>query len=346
MRTEREIRGLTIGAPLVREMLEGAILAGHDAAEILRAHKISPKILSNPKLRVPLVKYAALGSGIVRLLDDEGRGMLVRPMKRGTMATIYRACFSAENVEQSLATWAEACNAMAHAISFELQSESDTIAMVMECEKNPQVAGNTVANTQLVGIHRFHCWLAKEHIPVVQVEYRKPEPAHAFEYHFAFYGAPVLFNRQRDAITFDRKYLNLEIHRERAEIAQWVLQPISQSITQRRLSTSPSVKVRRLIENKLHQDGTPMMLEEAAEHMGLTPQTLRRRLKKNGMSFHQIKEDTRRDMAINLLSAGKLRVEEVAFRAGFSEASTFCRAFKNWTGMTPLAYRRMEDHAQ
>lgn len=333
---------ITVGAPIIEQMLEGAILAGYDAANVLRDHDIPPQILHSPQLRVPIVRYAKLANGIIQLMEDEGRGMLVRPMKIGTMKAISRACFSATSMEQSLSVWTEASNLMPHPIAYDLETNDGAISLVMEYEKHPQVAGNTVASTQLVAAHRFHCWLAKEFIPVTKVEFCNPEPRHAFEYHFAFYGAPVLFNQQRNAITFDRKSLNLGVNQERVELEQWLERPLSQLLTQPRFPASNSVKIRHLIEKNLREAGAAMMLEEVAECLELTPQTLRRHLKKDGMSFHEIKEDTRRDIAINLLSAGRLSIEEVAFRAGFSEASTFTRAFKKWTGLTPLAYKRME----
>jgi AraC-like DNA-binding protein len=72
----------------------------------------------------------------------------------------------------------------------------------------------------------------------------------------------------------------------------------------------------------------------------LHPQTLRRRLSAEGTTFKQLKSDIRRDTALHFLSKGAISIEEVAHRAGFSEASAFIRAFKGWTGLTPYAYRK------
>ena len=65
----------------------------------------------------------------------------------------------------------------------------------------------------------------------------------------------------------------------------------------------------------------------------------RRHLHQEGSSFLQIKDHWRRDLAISLLAETTLAVAEIARRTGFSEPSTFHRAFKKWTGVQPSAYQ-------
>ena len=51
----------------------------------------------------------------------------------------------------------------------------------------------------------------------------------------------------------------------------------------------------------------------------------------------------RRDAAIYYLNRSQLTINEIADLMGFSEPSTFHRAFKKWTGLTPGAYRQNSD---
>ena len=84
----------------------------------------------------------------------------------------------------------------------------------------------------------------------------------------------------------------------------------------------------------------PVNLETAAEYLGVTTHTLRRRLKSWGISFSQLKDDTRRDVALALLENNKLTIQDIAARVGFSDSSTFTRAFKDWTHVAPNTYRK------
>jgi len=80
-------------------------------------------------------------------------------------------------------------------------------------------------------------------------------------------------------------------------------------------------------------------LEQIARQLHASPQTLRRRLREEGTSFQELKDQLRRDLAIYHLGRDALSIQAIAEQLGFSEASAFHRAFKKWTGLTPGAYR-------
>ena len=98
-------------------------------------------------------------------------------------------------------------------------------------------------------------------------------------------------------------------------------------------------RLRRLLHSRLRDVELPS-LEQVAKELALTPQTLSRRLREEGHSFQALKDDVRRDAAIALLQRPDLTLVDVASSVGFSEASTFHRAFKKWTGVAPGEYRQ------
>ncbi|MEK1834418.1 MAG: helix-turn-helix transcriptional regulator, partial [Pseudomonas sp.] len=80
--------------------------------------------------------------------------------------------------------------------------------------------------------------------------------------------------------------------------------------------------------------------DDLALVLRMSNSTLQRRLQSEGTHYQNLKDDLRRDMAIDLLSRGDMTVTEVAAETGFQETSAFHRAFKKWTGVNPGAYRR------
>jgi AraC-like DNA-binding protein len=99
-----------------------------------------------------------------------------------------------------------------------------------------------------------------------------------------------------------------------------------------------SERIRRLLHRRL--DAGDLSLEAAAAALAMAPPTLRRRLRDEGHGFQALKDALRRDAAIDLLARPELALPEIAGRLGFSEASTFHRAFKKWTGVAPGEYRQ------
>lgn len=80
-------------------------------------------------------------------------------------------------------------------------------------------------------------------------------------------------------------------------------------------------------------------LTQVAEALLTTPRTLRRRLADEGTSFRALVEHVQLRRATEMLTDGRMSVERIADRLGYTDPSAFTQAFKRWTGMTPRAYR-------
>ncbi len=80
-------------------------------------------------------------------------------------------------------------------------------------------------------------------------------------------------------------------------------------------------------------------IDRMARRLHISQRTLQRRLRLAGTSFQELIEQARREQALRLLHDQRLTLSEVAFKTGYSEMSTFYRAFRRWTGKTPGEYR-------
>jgi AraC-like DNA-binding protein len=96
--------------------------------------------------------------------------------------------------------------------------------------------------------------------------------------------------------------------------------------------------VERQIETLLPEGG--LRIESVARALGLSRQTLYRRLKAEATTFEALVERVRRRLALRFIRDEGLTVKEAAWRLGFAEPSAFSRAFKRWTGKSPAGMRR------
>jgi AraC-like DNA-binding protein len=80
-------------------------------------------------------------------------------------------------------------------------------------------------------------------------------------------------------------------------------------------------------------------LERTAEMLALSPRTLARRLREEGESFKGLLAETRRELGEKYILDKSLSLTEISFLLGFSEASSFSRAYRGWTGQSPSDHR-------
>ncbi|MGI9288228.1 MAG: helix-turn-helix transcriptional regulator, partial [Pseudomonadales bacterium] len=104
--------------------------------------------------------------------------------------------------------------------------------------------------------------------------------------------------------------------------------------------SSTTARVRALIG---YDFSHPMpSIDQIAERLNMAVPTLHRRLQKEESGYQKIKDDCRRQVAVDLLLNSTLPIRVVAERLGFSDNATFHRAFRKWMGMTPAQFRRSE----
>ena len=97
--------------------------------------------------------------------------------------------------------------------------------------------------------------------------------------------------------------------------------------------------IREQVASRL-PSGDPI-LEEVAEALSLTARVLQNRLKDSGTTFKEVVDEVRKQLSLSYLSEEGVPLIDVAFLLGFSEQSSFSRAFKRWMGKSPMEYRKM-----
>jgi AraC-like DNA-binding protein len=98
-----------------------------------------------------------------------------------------------------------------------------------------------------------------------------------------------------------------------------------------------TVALRRALGNLLSDRVT---LAAAARGLGMSGRSLQRRLAARGTSFREVVRALRCELSLALIERPDVTVHDAAGSLGFAEPSSFSRAFKRWTGLSPRSYRR------
>lgn len=146
------------------------------------------------------------------------------------------------------------------------------------------------------------------------------------------------FGSDRDALLISREAMESPNKLGDKGITQFLTQHLDQELQAVTREQSLEEQTKQVIARAL-SEGLPKM-EEVARRLGISVRSLHRRLADHGLTFQALTEDTRRDLAEGLLRDERYALSEIAFLTGFSEQSSFNRAFKRWSGETPANFRR------
>ncbi len=169
-----------------------------------------------------------------------------------------------------------------------------------------------------------------------RVSFDHPAPAYRSEYARVFEQA-VRFEQPFTEIVFDRALLSAPSPHEDEGVHEALRAFAERSIMRLAQHAPNALRVRDV----LVQQGAAqrMDMEAVARALGMSVRSLRRRLASEGKSFHEVESDALATVAKRLLRDQQRTIQETAYEMGFSDTTTFHRAFKRWTGTTPSAYQ-------
>lgn len=185
-------------------------------------------------------------------------------------------------------------------------------------------------DTVLAGLVCFSSWIAGKQVVPLAVHFRHERPADITAY-TKLLKCPIHFEQQKDCIVFNSADMTRHILSADEQLAALL---DSMAITQMaQLSERFSKKVRDCLLKQFSEG--EISRRATADLMHMTERTLLRRLKDEGTTFQEVLDRLREELAYEYLKRSDITVQTVSSMLGFSDASTFSRAFKRWTGRRP-----------
>jgi AraC-like DNA-binding protein len=317
----------------IRAMVLAYEKYGADPTEALRQARIAPHSLHRTHARITAEQMETFSEAAMRELDDEALGWFTRRLPWGSYGMLCRASISAPDLGVALKRWCRHHRLLADDVLLTLRVTGQRADLTIE-ENHPgdPRMREFCLLTLLRYVHGFACWAIDSRIPLLGASFAHPPPVHHASYALMFPG-PVQFSAATTGISFDAQYLALPLRRDEAALRTMLRRALPLTVRQYRRDRLLVQRVRDLLSVQQTAD-------TLASALNMSVRTLHRQLKEEGTSLQALKDQVRRDLAIQLLTRTTRSVKQIALAVAFRNEKSFTRAFGQWTGASPVEYRR------
>ncbi len=333
------MKNLTFSSHYARAVLYGLEKTGRDVDALLASRDIDPELVHEPKARVPTEQFIRLFRMTWKTLDDEFMGRTTRPCRIGHFHLMGSLVVHGANLEEVIRQSIRCYRLFSEDIQIDLNLAGDEVELSLTHHHPELDPDNFLIEWLLLVWHRLVGWMIGRKIVLSHATFMHPLPPHFDEYRFVF-PCQCHFERRRNSLFFSKQYLTMPVTRSSEELDDFVRNSPRDLLIWTEEDNSVTTQVRQLLEAS-EAEKLPNQ-DRVAEQLHMTAYTLSRKLKAEGSSYQKIKDNLRRDQAVTMLTRQNLSIADISNRLGFAEPGAFSRAFKHWTGVSPLAYRNQD----
>ncbi|MDY0014042.1 MAG: AraC family transcriptional regulator [Rhodocyclaceae bacterium] len=313
---------------------------GEDPSGALAYAQISPAELADPNARVTANQMEIISGYAMQELDDEALGWFSRRLPWGSYGMLCRASLTSPNLGIALKRWCRHHRLLTDDVTLELTRIQDLAIFSV----TPHLDLGKFREFCLISCLRYMLgyasWAIDSRISITRVDFPYPAPPHRHVYPLLFQ-EPVHFSMDGTRLVFDARYLELPIRRDERALQNMLQRALPLTVRQYRRDRLLVQSVRQLLQEQPEQASTA---EHVARRLHLSVRTLHRQLQEEGASLQQLKDEIRRERAIELLHRTRQPIKQIAAQVGFQSEKSFVRAFKAWTGSSPGTFREGTQH--
>lgn len=325
---------LTSWARAVRRALRDA---GCDADALFREAGLDPAKLSDPQARYPIARSTRLWALAVAATGNSAFGLAAA--RRAEITSFHAlgfAVMASPTLGDAFARCARYLAAVSDAASLTLKAEGLRTAIIIEPRDGEACpAPEAVDAIAAVLVQMCRGRMGRSFAPEA-VHLQRPAPPDAAPWQQAF-RCPVSFSAPDNRLVMSTTLLEQPLESASPELAA-VNEALVVRLLAARGQDDLASRVRVWLRDRLPQ-GEPGEAAVATA-LNLSSRSLHRKLAEQGTGYAELLRETRETLARQMLAEGRHSVSEMAYLLGFADASSFTRAFKRWTGLSPTAFRQ------
>jgi AraC-like DNA-binding protein len=339
----------TVSAGYTRALLSYAVSRGADRAKLIERSGIRPGDLDDSDNRVPFANSMALMKAAVYLCNDPAFALRFgEAVRTEDLSVAMLIAGNSKTVEECRVRM----NRYARLIRDDNAERGSDLLELVRDRRGVWLELTSPAQIDApYFVEAGFAWCVRETRKMLAahqgghpgghpfpraIHFTHDEPGYRAEYDRVF-GVPLVFGSDRNALLIDGDFLSVTLPASNPYLVR-VLSNHAETLLNR-LQNSKTIRsrVESLLIPGLHTGDA--RIAAIAGKMGMSRQTLFRRLKAEGTTFEKVLDDLRHKLALHYLSEKNVPVNEAAWLVGFSEPAAFSRAYKRWTGNSPRTAR-------
>jgi len=309
---------------------------GVDSNEVLSEAGIDPELFADPD---NLITYAARDRLFRQCVSRTGCqhfGLLVgQRMNLKALGLVGLLMRTSPDAGRALSSLVNLLHLHSQGAVMALRVDEDVAMLTYDAfepglEATDQTGAGAVA--MMLNVMRTLC--GPDFRPIeASFGHRRPADIEPFR---KFFKVPLYFDAEHYALVFSRDWLDVRPPGADDELQQLLQKQVD--VLESRYSLAFPDQVRQVLRSALV---TGYFSEsEIAALFSMHSHTFRRRLDASATSFHELVDECRFEMAREMLLNTSLSVSEISASMGYSRASSFIRAFRRWSGVTPGEWRK------
>ena len=246
------------------------------------------------------------------------------------------AAMNSETLEQALSLLLRYYRLVAFNLELDFSTEQDYCFFTVEDDRERWFHQSFSYECLFAAFNSSMRYLMQTQDLRLRFDIAAPEPDYS-ERFYELLGPDVRFSQARFRMGCVRDLLSTSLAGANPGLAKIYATQCEELLLQMKLDASVAEKVRVLLDSC---EGVYPNHGDVAGMLAMSSRTLRRKLELEQTSFQQLMDQVRSKQAINCLRQTRLPLSSIAYRVGFNDASNFRRAFRRWTGKSPLQFRQ------
>jgi len=327
-------RHSTVAVSYLQALFDYLRLRQVPAGEILRGEVLD---LGDRDARVAEERAAGLFNRAAERLADEAIGLHagehIRPGHYGVVGYLSMACTTLGEAMLYLQRY-QAMVVDVGALPMEVRGDEAWLGWRPDDQSH---YFRQMAEFNLAALLTFIRWICGQPLLPRRIEFPYPAPAGLDEQRRVF-GCPLRFDAECYRLVVPLAWRELPLIQPDPAMRQLMDRLAEKQLLSFRRADDDLVgQARRQLAQRLPEGEAS--LEHLAAALKVSPRSLQRRLQDQGLSYSQLLDEVRRELAERYLEEASLDLTDLALLLGYSEQSAFTRAFKRWTGTAPAEYR-------